>query len=157
MTSTSGELNISDKSFEKSWIIDSRSTDHMTNNFKYFYTYVPYPSNKKIVTIYGSFNIIAGKSNIKFSPTIVVKNVLLVPKLCISFVLVNKLSQDLNCKVIVGSFHYDFQDQNSRKIIGRVEIKNGLYYFNSLRNSSLLLLVTLYTSFAFTIKDLDTH
>lgn len=90
----------------------------MTNTSKYFYIYVPCLSNKKIIIADDSINIIAGKADVKFRPTLILKNVLHVPKLCINLVSVNKLSQDLNCKIIFKSFYCDFDDWNSGKIIG---------------------------------------
>lgn len=80
----------------------------MTNTSKYFFTYVSYLNNKKIITANSSFNILIGKNNIKLSSTFVQKNVLHVPKLCTSFVSVNKLPQYLNCKIIFDFSHYDF-------------------------------------------------
>lgn len=45
----------------------------MINTSKYFYTYIPYPSNEKIITTDSSLNSIASNDNIKLTPTIFLK------------------------------------------------------------------------------------
>lgn len=71
----------------------------MTNISKFFNIYVSCPSNKKIVTTDGSLNNIAHNGNIELSSTLILEKMLYVPMLSINLVSVNKLSQDLNCKV----------------------------------------------------------
>lgn len=44
-------FNILDISFEKSWIINSKATDHMTKTCLHI---LPYPSSRKIITADGS-------------------------------------------------------------------------------------------------------
>lgn len=51
----------------------------MINTFKYFHTYMFRPSNKKIITIDGSVNIVVGEHNLKFTLNIVLENMLRVP------------------------------------------------------------------------------
>lgn len=135
MSSTSQELNVSDKFLKNSWILDSGAGDHITNAFKYFCTYVPCSSNKNIITADGSLITVAGQGDIKLSPTLILKNVLHVPKLCVNLVSVSKLSQDSNCKVIFDSSHCDFEDRNSGEIIGHAEARNGLYYLDAYEGS----------------------
>lgn len=50
--------------------------------------------------------------------------------------LLSKLSQDLNSKIIFDYSHYEFQGKNSKKIIGQVETKYVPYYLDALEKSS---------------------
>lgn len=43
----------------------------------------------------------------------------------------NKLLQDLTCKIIFDSLPHDFQDQNLRKMVGHAEIINRFYYLDA--------------------------
>lgn len=52
----------------------------------------------------------ADKHNIKSSLTLVLENMVHVPKLYTNHVSVNKSSQNLNYKVIFVTSNYDFQD-----------------------------------------------
>ncbi|RDX85299.1 hypothetical protein CR513_33540, partial [Mucuna pruriens] len=61
-----------------SWVIDSRATDHMTPTSQFFHSYNPCPSNRKIV-IANEF-VAAGVRDIYISLTIILKDVLHVPK-----------------------------------------------------------------------------
>ena len=85
-------LSASDINFPNSWIIDSKATEHMTNSSLKFSTYSPCPSNKKIALVDGSLTIVAGKGEIKIHPSLVLKNVLHVPKLSTNLVSIHKLT-----------------------------------------------------------------
>lgn len=58
ITFISQDLNISNKSFENTWIINLEVTNHMTNTCKYFFIYILCVNNKKIIIIYYSLGII---------------------------------------------------------------------------------------------------
>lgn len=105
----------------------------MTNTYEFFSIYVPCSSNKKIVIADCSLNTIAGKGNIKFNPTLILENVLHISKLCTNLVPVSKLSQDLNCKITFHYSHCDIENQNSVKMIGRVEAKHRFYFLDILK------------------------
>ena len=85
-------LSASNINFPNSWIIDSKATEHMTNSSLKFSTYSPCPSNKKIALVDGSLTIVAGKGEIKIHPSLVLKNVLHVPKLSTNLVSIHKLT-----------------------------------------------------------------
>jgi hypothetical protein len=110
------------------WILDSGATDHMTPSSNYFSTYHPSPSNKKISTADGTLVTVAGIGDIQITPSIILKNVLHVPKLSTNLVSIQKLTKDLSCSVIFHSNHCVFQDKNSGRTIGHGREGNGLYY-----------------------------
>ena len=85
-------LSASNINFPNSWIIDSKATEHMTISSLKFSTYSPCPSNKKIALVDGSLTIVAGKGEIKIHPSLVLKNVLHVPKLSTNLVSIHKLT-----------------------------------------------------------------
>ena len=134
--SNSHAFNVSDKDFSNSWVLDSRATDHMTNSSKVFTFYNPSPSNRKISTADGSLTTVAGLGEVCLSQSIVLKNVLHVPKLSTNLMSVNQLTQDLKCHVIFYPSQCLFQDQDTGKTIGRAKEKNGLYYLELLHDQS---------------------
>ncbi|RVW31842.1 Retrovirus-related Pol polyprotein from transposon TNT 1-94 [Vitis vinifera] len=74
-------INASHRVYDDSWIIDSGAIDHRTSKSQLFYTYTPSLSNKKIVVANGSLATVAGFRDIYITPTLILKNVLHVPKL----------------------------------------------------------------------------
>ena len=57
-------INVSNKVYDDSWVIDSGATDHMTPKYQLFHTYTPSPSNKKIAVANSSLAIVAGFEDI---------------------------------------------------------------------------------------------
>ena len=53
-------LNASSNEFRNAWILDSGATDHMTHNPNQFKTYLPCPSNRKIVVVDGTTTTVTG-------------------------------------------------------------------------------------------------
>jgi len=121
-------LNVSDTPFTHYWILDSGATDHMTPLPKYFSTYFPCPSNKKISTADGTFITTTGQGNVQISPSITLKNVLHVPNLSTNMIFVQKLTKDLSCNVVFHKNYCILQDKNSGRTIGHAREWNGLYY-----------------------------
>jgi len=72
----------------------------MTPLLTHFSTYSPCPSNKKISTTDGSLITVAGQGNVQISPTIILQNVLCIPKLSASLISIQKLTKDLSCNVV---------------------------------------------------------
>ena len=93
-------INASHRVYDDSWIIDSGATDHMTSKSQLFYTYTSSPSNKKIVVANGSLATVTGFGDIYITPTLILKNVLYVPKLSVNLVSIQKLTHDLKCYAI---------------------------------------------------------
>ena len=85
-------LSASDINFPNSWVIDSGAKDYMKNSSLKFSTYNPCLNNKKIATVDGSLNTVAGQGEIKIHHFLVLKIVLYVPKLSTNLVLIHKLT-----------------------------------------------------------------
>jgi len=65
-------LNALDAPFTHYLILDFGSTDHVTLLPKYFSTYSPCPSNKKISTTDGKFIATTGQVEVQISPSNIV-------------------------------------------------------------------------------------
>ena len=112
------------------WIIDSGTSDHMTNLLKLFQTYVPCPNNQKIRITDGSFLPITGKVSVPISKNITLKLVLHVPKLACNLLSISKLCQDSNYYLIFFYSHCKVLDLRTGKIIGSTRMEDGLSYFD---------------------------
>ena len=93
-------INISHRVYDDSWIINSGAINHMTSKSQLFHTYTPNPSNKKIAVVNGSLVTITGFRDIYITLTLILKNVLHVPKLSANLVSIQKLTYDLKCYAI---------------------------------------------------------
>ena len=137
-------MNASEKNYANSWIIDSGATDHMTHFSQFFHTYIPCPSNRKIVVANESLATVAGLGDVYVSPSLVLKNILHVPKLSTNLVSIQKLTHDLQCYAMFSPSYCVFEDQGSRRKIGLAKERNGLYHLESpqkiMSNLSLLFL-----------------
>ena len=165
---TSIGLNVSSETFSNSWVMDSGATDHMTNLLNGFFTYLPCPSSRKIATTDGSLTTIVGVGDVKLGPSLILKNVLHVPRLFTNLVSIKKLTQDLRCNVVFHHSYCVFQDEDSRRMIGHARERDGLYYLETLSQSSITKGKLSYSfvsgifhlikrKFGFTIADLDIH
>ncbi|KAK2354846.1 putative mitochondrial protein [Trifolium repens] len=135
-------FNASDKPYNQYWILDSGATDHMTPLPTHFSTYSPCPSNKKISTADGTLLTVAGQGDVQISPSIILRNVLHIPKLSTSLISIQKLTKNLSCNAIFNDNACVFQDKHSGRTIGNAREWNDLYYLdnrnlppNSLNNS----------------------
>ncbi|RVW64179.1 hypothetical protein CK203_046335 [Vitis vinifera] len=124
-------LNVSDITFANSWVIDSGATDHMTHSPNIFSTYFPCSSSRKIATVDGSLTTVAGIGDVKISPSLMLKNVLHVPRLTTNLISIQKLTQDLHCNVVFYHSHCVFQDEDSGRMIGHARERDGLYYLKA--------------------------
>ena len=93
-------IHVSHRVYDDSWIIDSGASYHMTSKYQLFNTYTPSPSNNKIVVANGSLVTVVGFGGIYITPTLILKNVLHVPKLSVNLVSIQKLTHDLKCYAI---------------------------------------------------------
>ena len=101
-------LNASSNEFRNAWIIDSGATDYMTLNPNQFKTYLPCPSNRKIIVVDGTTTTVAGIGDVQVTSNMVLKNVLHVPQLSTNLVSIQKLTQDLSCWVIFDASFCEF-------------------------------------------------
>ena len=143
---TSYGLYASNKFFNDSWILDSGATDHMTQSSHFFHTYTPCPSNRKIIVANGELATVAGLGDVYINPSIVLKNVLHVPKLSANLISVQKLTTDLKCCAIFFLSHCVLQDQVSGRKIGLAKERNGLYHLEISKKISSNLHVSLLSS-----------
>ncbi len=118
-------FNASDR---PSWIIDSGATDHMTYQSSLFTTYSPCPSSRKVATADGSLTTVAGIGDVPLSSSLILRNVLHVPKLSTNLISIQKLTHDLCCQATFSDTYCIFQDKDSGKRIGRAKEQDGLYY-----------------------------
>ena len=121
-------INVSNKVYDDSWVIDSGATDHVTPKSQLFHMYIPSPSNKKIAMANGSLATVVGLGDIYITPTLILKNVPHVPKLSASLVSIQKLTHDLKCYAIFFPSYCVFQEQDSGRRIGLAKERNGLYH-----------------------------
>ena len=81
-------LNASKTAFTNSWVMDAGARDHMTHSSNIFLTYSPCPSSRKIATVNGSLTTVASIGDVKISPSVILRNVLHVPKLSTNLVFI---------------------------------------------------------------------
>ncbi|CAJ2663478.1 unnamed protein product [Trifolium pratense] len=124
-------FNASDKPYNQYWILDSGATDHMTPLPTQFSTYSPCLSNKKISTADGTLLTVAGQGYIQISSSIILRNVLHIPKLSTSLISIQKLTKNLSCNAIFYDNACVFQDKHSGRTIGNAKELNGLYYLDN--------------------------
>lgn len=75
----------------KSWIVDSGATDHMTGCVDLFFDYKSDPRNETVKIADGTFSIVAGSGSVKIAPDFVLKNVLYVAKLACNLLSISRL------------------------------------------------------------------
>ena len=129
-------INASSRVYDDSWVIDSGATNHMTSKSQLFHTYTPSPSNKKIAVANGSLATVVGFGDIYITPTLILKNVLHVPKSSANLVSIQKLTYDLKCYAIFFPSYCVFQEQGSGRRIGLAKKRNGLYHLESSQKTS---------------------
>ena len=83
----------------------------MTHTSKCFSTSTPCPSNRKIIVANGSLATVAGIGDIYVTPSLILKNVLHVPKLSANLVSIQKLTKDLKCFAIFHPFYCVFKNR----------------------------------------------
>ena len=112
-----------------SWIIDSRATDHMIGCSKMFSSNSPCASKKKIKLANGSLSAIARMGTIKLIPLITLQDVLHVPHLSCNVLSIGNFTSNHQCQANFYSSYCEFQNLTTRRMIGNVKGKDGLYYF----------------------------
>lgn len=112
------------------WIIDSGASDHMTNCSKFFHSYKPCAGHRKVRIADDSFSTIVGSGTIKLSSSLILSDVLHVPKLSCNLISINKLTKNLKCCSKFLPFHCEFMEQDSRKMIDSAREIDGLCNLN---------------------------
>jgi hypothetical protein len=117
--------------------MDSGATDHLTNSLNGFFTYLSCLSSRKIATTDGSLTTVASVGDVKLGPSLILKNVLHVPRLSTNLVSIQKLTQDLRCNVVFHHSYCVFQDEDSGRMIGHARERDGLYYLETPSQTSI--------------------
>lgn len=109
------------------WIIDSGATHHVTGDASWLRDIERIPG--RLVGLPNGKRVIGTHSGrVRLSNKIVLKNVLLVPKLNCNLISVSQLNDDMKCIAAFNSHMCAIQDR-SRKLIGMGVRWDGLYYF----------------------------
>jgi GAG-pre-integrase domain/Integrase core domain len=122
--------NIRDDREVHKWVIDSGATDHMTLSEKDI-SKIMKPSKNGIINANGETYPVKGMGNVPISKNLTLNNALLVPSLSTRLISVGKITEDLNCAVIMFPNFCIFQDILTREIIGSGSKREGLYYLDS--------------------------
>ncbi|XP_027189472.1 uncharacterized protein [Cicer arietinum] len=93
----------------------SGATNQLTPTSQFLHSCNPCLSNRKIMVANGSVATIAGVGDIRVTSTIILKNVLHVPKLSANQVSIKKLTKDLNCYATF-SLSYFLEQESGKKI-----------------------------------------
>ncbi|XP_057540796.1 uncharacterized protein LOC130818653 [Amaranthus tricolor] len=112
---------------DSQWIFDCGATDTMTfDPSDFVYTH---PTNRThIQTANGACVPVAKAGAVNISPSLHLKNCLLIPNLSHKLLSVSQLTKDLNCTVFLTSDHCVVQDARTGTIIGCGTERGGLYY-----------------------------
>ena len=86
------------------WILDSRATNHMSPNMKFFETYEPITDSRKIIVANCQTIPIVGQGNVRLNPSLPAQHVLYVPRLSTNLLSVDKLTQSLKCSEFLTSW-----------------------------------------------------
>jgi len=104
----------------------------MTTFPKFFSTYFSCSSNKRTSTLDAKMIIVASQGDTIVYLTILLKNVLHVPKLSTNMTSIKNLTNNLSCNVIFHRSSCILQDKKSRRTIGHVRDWNDLHYMGDL-------------------------
>ena len=85
-------------------------------------------SHTHIQTTNGTCISIDHTASVDISPSIHLNNCLLIPSLSHKLLYISKLTNELNCTILMTSSNCIVQDAQTRTIIGRGIEKRGLYY-----------------------------
>lgn len=115
----------------RNWVIDSGATDHMT--FEKCDISENKPVTKGgILNANGDIYPVIGTGDIHLSEKMVLKNALVVPSLSTKLISVGKLTEELNCTVLMFPTHCIFQDTLTKETLGHGTRRGGLYYLEDL-------------------------
>ena len=109
------------------WIVDSGASDHMTDNSNLFHTFSPCSGNYKVRIADGSTSKVAGIGTITVIKDLILKFVLLVPKLTYNLLSISKLTKDLRGITHFSLTHCDFQDLESGRTIGIRSLRDYIF------------------------------
>ena len=114
-------------------IVDSGASHHMISNNKLLTNVEPCKgkvrvANGKEVPIEGIGDLEVFEKNTK---------ALYVPEFTSNLLSVHKTTKDLNCKVIFGPNLVEFQDNETKEVVGTGRVEDGLYLLNKEENNEV--------------------
>jgi len=120
-----------------SWIIDIGATDHVAcslSSFTSYYKIKPVKvklQNNQSVTAACAGTVILAKN-------IILYNVLYIPNFMLNIISIQRLTNSLGCQLLFSQNACQIQEKTTLKMIGRAEIKNGLYQLCADKEDSLV-------------------
>ena len=108
----------------------------MIGNSNLFHTFSPCSGNYMVWIADGSTSKGAGMGTIIVTKDLILKFVLLIPKLTYNLLSISKLTKDLRCITHFSSTHCDSQDLESGRMIGNAKECAGLYLLKGPSNSN---------------------
>lgn len=119
--------NFVDKRTNKSWILDSGASDHMTGDASILSNYNTSTRNHTVKIADGTLSKVEGSGSVTINKDLTLKSVLYVPKLDCNLLSISKFTRDFHCITIFSPYLCVFQDLDSGKRIGSAEMRSGLY------------------------------
>jgi hypothetical protein len=116
-----------ESSLDKSWIVDSGASKHMTPYPMMFKTYKPLSERDKVQTANDSLCSIAGVGDVTCISELQLSSILHVPNFTNNLLSVSQLVDDLNCVVFLSPTHFVLQELKTRRIIGIGKRSEGVY------------------------------
>ena len=114
---------------QSSWIIDSGVSHHICCNLKWFHSYNEIaPMSIKLPTGHISMAIHSG--TVKFSPVLILYDVLYVPDFNYNLLSVSKMNSSLNSIVSFNGFQCLIQDKKTMRMIDSNDKREDMYYLN---------------------------
>jgi hypothetical protein len=107
-------------------VLDSGATDHMFYNKKFLTNFNLINDDKYVRVANGMKAMINGICQINLF-SIKIKNILYIESFSTNLISISKLTQELDCNINFSSKIIEFQDRETRKMIGKGKRKNNLY------------------------------
>jgi hypothetical protein len=112
---------------DKSWIVDSGVSKHMTPDFTLFKTYKSMSGRDKVQTTDDSLCLIARVGHITCASDLHLSSVFHVPNFTNNLLSVSQLVDDINCIVSLSPTHVVLQELKTGRVIGIGQRSEGLY------------------------------
>ena len=126
---TSGNSYTSSLTCNRSLIIDTGATDHMTSSFIGLHSATP-SNQTHIVSVNGTTSRIMGEGSLSLTSSLSLDHVLVVPSLDYDLLSVPQIIDSLNCTVCFWPLYCLFQDLLTRAVIGCGTRRGKLYYLD---------------------------
>ncbi|XP_074346359.1 uncharacterized protein LOC141685137 [Apium graveolens] len=110
------------------WIIDSGESDYMTSSLGNLMNVKPAPATFTINLPTGATTHITHIGDAVLPNSLKLTNVLFVPQFNHNLLSIHKLAQDSGCDVMFRPNNCVIIDSSSKKVLGKGELRQGLYY-----------------------------